>query len=102
MARLPLRPADFAPPSPRASRALRDEVARATWRRLRRARRVSAAAGFACGLDEAAAILARLSRRDRRRILHGPDLRGLLGEVETWGEVARLAARSQAGGSDLA
>ena len=92
-----LRPADLAPPSPRASRALAAEVARRTARRLRRAVRARAATPeLAARLDDLAALLALLPRDDRRRVLHGPDLRGLLGEVETWGEIARLAARSRA------
>jgi len=43
------------------------------------------------------AMLRRMPVAGRRRVLHGPDLRGFLTEVETWTTIARAAAVARPG-----
>jgi len=52
-------------------------------------------------LAAARAIARALPREERERLLHGPDLRGFLGEGELWVDVMRQAGRLTADPADL-
>jgi HEXXH motif-containing protein len=86
------------PPSSVGSRRLAARVARRTARRLgRMARRLArpplrtALPGAAGRLRSLLATLRALPRPERLAALHGPELRGFLGEAEIWIEVPALA-----------
>ncbi len=72
--------------------------------RLARARRLLTAPDLRRVVPAAApllrtlsAMLRRMPAAARRLVLHGPDLRGFLGEVETWTTIARAAAVARPG-----
>jgi hypothetical protein len=82
-------------------------VARRSALRLGRARRALTSPPLSERLPEAGPILdalraalASLPAADRRRFLHGPDVRGFLAEAEIWTRVWRLASKTAGGFGD--
>src|SRR5262245_25917106 len=93
----------LAPPQGDASARLIRAAAGVTSRRLRRTTRRFRSPALARLEPRAARLLAaarelirELGPRDRVQLLHGPDLRGFLSEIEIWSEVLPLARASDA------
>ncbi len=85
-------------PTGLASSDLVRRVARRASHRLRRVARVLGGAPFTRGTPGASQVagaflteMRRLPIEERVALLHGPDLRGYLGEAEVWIEVVQLA-----------